>query len=866
MNGPVDAWPPSLEYPSSISAAGHTRYNPPGQRALSYRVGTYTTFLRALLDRARVVTVPDGPNQGDTPLEHVNPDAPDDFLVGLFKAWASVGDVLSFYQERIANEGYLRTATERRSIGELARMVGDELAPGCAATAYLAFTIVSASDTPSRVRIPSGTTIRNAANPNRPVVTFETSEDFDARAAWNALPAHIRTVLQTESIQAGQTELQIAGRPAELAPGSVILIVGRREGTSHPPVARLVRTVTFDERRGFSRIGWEEPLPGFVVFSHIEEDDLPSYLPRIAEEKAPPAVPEVYLLRRRAAPFGHDAPIWAKLPEAEKAKYVSRAGGLLRSDDDGRSWQQWNDGLPAAEITALADDGRGNLLVGTESGIYRTTDGGATWRAARAGFGLEHVLSLTSSQPGRVYLTTSNGAVYRSVDGSASWQPVVTDARFFRRGLFGRVRRPLLPRPGVRVVVELPNTGSRRQQLLAGTDAGVYRSTDVGRTWVEANVGLPAERADGCADVVVSSLVVAGGLIFAGTDHGLFRSDDAGRRWTVSSGRLSDDALRSLAGMKDPRTGETVLVAATNGGAFRSVDLGTTWARLLDGSVSAVALDPTAAIWAAMPSGDLVEIDSSHFNLETNQIDFGRVDSESQAGDRVGLQQALPEPLFTVNSVAAAQTAWRSDFGQSGSTIRTITNYDYTRDQVDLRTAAFHVAGERLALWEERVAVVEPVFGRELRVAGSYPDLPIGGWLSIQGRPLPNDDESLGGETGQIVGVAVSDNRTYTTVTLSESLQRSYDPTTVSICANVVEARAGQVGAVGNFGAYQLVVLPSSPPFVQSATNPVPTTGGVDPESLDSAKERVRRLIRGSARVGTLQSAEDLVRVEESWA
>ena len=34
MNGPVDAWPPSLEYPSSISAAGHTRYNPPGQRAL----------------------------------------------------------------------------------------------------------------------------------------------------------------------------------------------------------------------------------------------------------------------------------------------------------------------------------------------------------------------------------------------------------------------------------------------------------------------------------------------------------------------------------------------------------------------------------------------------------------------------------------------------------------------------------------------------------------------------------------------------------------------------------------------------------------------------------------------------------------
>jgi len=45
--------------------------------------------------------------------------ADDDFAIGLLDAWAVVSDVLTFYQERIANESYLRIATaERRSVLE----------------------------------------------------------------------------------------------------------------------------------------------------------------------------------------------------------------------------------------------------------------------------------------------------------------------------------------------------------------------------------------------------------------------------------------------------------------------------------------------------------------------------------------------------------------------------------------------------------------------------------------------------------------------------------------------------------------------------------------------------------------------------
>ena len=58
--------------------------------------------------------------------------------------------MLTFYQERIANEGYLRTAAERRSVLELARAIGYELNPGVAAGTFLAFSVETAPGAPGR--------------------------------------------------------------------------------------------------------------------------------------------------------------------------------------------------------------------------------------------------------------------------------------------------------------------------------------------------------------------------------------------------------------------------------------------------------------------------------------------------------------------------------------------------------------------------------------------------------------------------------------------------------------------------------------------------------------------------------------------
>ena len=71
--------------------------------------------------------------EGDTPTLPIQTRAPDDPTIALLDAWATVADVLTFYQERIANEGFLGTATERRSILELAKLVGYKLRPGVSA-------------------------------------------------------------------------------------------------------------------------------------------------------------------------------------------------------------------------------------------------------------------------------------------------------------------------------------------------------------------------------------------------------------------------------------------------------------------------------------------------------------------------------------------------------------------------------------------------------------------------------------------------------------------------------------------------------------------------------------------------------------
>src|SRR6266478_4278397 len=133
--------------------------NRPGLAAIHYRVGTQGQFFETMKARLSTITVDGVEADGQTvttfrPLVGLTTRDSSDPSIALLDGWACVGDVLSFYQERIANEGFLRTATERRSAMELARLIGYEPRPGVASSVFLAY-MIDGSHTDPTV-IPAG--------------------------------------------------------------------------------------------------------------------------------------------------------------------------------------------------------------------------------------------------------------------------------------------------------------------------------------------------------------------------------------------------------------------------------------------------------------------------------------------------------------------------------------------------------------------------------------------------------------------------------------------------------------------------------------------------------------------------------------
>lgn len=209
-----------------------TLENRPGLRALSYRAGTYATFFETMEARLSNLTISTGEfdANGDPvilrPLVELTTREESDPAIALLDAWAVVGDVLTFYDERIANEGYLQTATERRSVLELARLIGYAPRPGVSATAYLAYTIEEdRSVTPPKgmeAVIPAGSRAQSVPEPNELPQPFETAEALRARTAWNKLQPRRTEPLTPESI--GTNGLWLKGAATNLKPNDPILL------------------------------------------------------------------------------------------------------------------------------------------------------------------------------------------------------------------------------------------------------------------------------------------------------------------------------------------------------------------------------------------------------------------------------------------------------------------------------------------------------------------------------------------------------------------------------------------------------------------------------------------------------------------
>jgi hypothetical protein len=192
-------------------------YNRSGLPALDYRIGTHPIFLRRGLARLPSQPVPADDPHGARPLAGLTTRSAGDPTIALLDAWATVADVLTFYQERIANEGFLRTATERGSMLQLARAIGYELNPGVAASTFLAFTVEDAPGSPGVATVPLGTKVQSVPDQGALPQTFETSAQITARAECNALRPRSE---RPQELGIRRNSLYLLGLSTVFAPGT----------------------------------------------------------------------------------------------------------------------------------------------------------------------------------------------------------------------------------------------------------------------------------------------------------------------------------------------------------------------------------------------------------------------------------------------------------------------------------------------------------------------------------------------------------------------------------------------------------------------------------------------------------------------
>ena len=148
--------------------------------------------------------------------------------------------------------------------------------------------------------------------------------------------------------------------------------------------------------------------------------------------------------------------------------HADSGSGLYRSDDRGAHWRADGTGtIPELTPYALIEGRTGVLLVGMEDGIYRSTDAGQSWMRVLAGTGQTlsgYSLAGDPFSPITYYVATSNG-VYKSVDTGSSWF---------------RANNGLQDTGSIGQIVADP---TRRNRVFLGADRGIFRSSDGGNSW-----------------------------------------------------------------------------------------------------------------------------------------------------------------------------------------------------------------------------------------------------------------------------------------------------------------------------------------------------------------------------------------------
>lgn len=263
--------------------------------------------------------------------------------------------------------------------------------------------------------------------------------------------------------------------------------------------------------------------------------------------------------------------------DADTVYVGTNGGGVFKSTDGGLSWGAAREGVGPASVDQIYIDPIDTRTIYAVTataitnrfldGVFKSTDGGSTWNAAEEGLGEGFISSLVvdGGNAGTVYAgvgDSNEGGVFKSIDGGGQWMRI-----------FGQPGRE-------RNVAEIALDPSDSQILYASTRMGLFKTANGGKSWDPIGTGLPfADSVRGFAfDPVDTQIVYAcgsGGL----ATKGVYKSADGGMNWVPTA---TEEAANVKSIFADSAASGALYALVTEG-VIKTTDAGGQWQLMIDG-------------------------------------------------------------------------------------------------------------------------------------------------------------------------------------------------------------------------------------------------------------------------------------------
>ncbi|MBK6932880.1 MAG: exo-alpha-sialidase, partial [Saprospirales bacterium] len=254
---------------------------------------------------------------------------------------------------------------------------------------------------------------------------------------------------------------------------------------------------------------------------------------------------------------------------------------VFRSADGGQTWQDVSAGLPGDLQVRGVFAGGDEVLLGAESGVYRSNTAPVAPIWEKALFLNENITAIFPGRAGPYACSYWNGFFQEILPGI--WEPVHT----------------AMKDKMVHTVLETPDG-----TVFVGCDSGIFKSADGGKTWKQV-----------FAEGMVTSLVASDDVLVGGGFRGVLRSTDGGEHWgwvltedgmALKTGRIGGNFVAITSGFGPPGAETTHPVGLAANRLRSSTDGGKTWQRM-DESLSAALFSPALSIknmdarWSGLP-------------------------------------------------------------------------------------------------------------------------------------------------------------------------------------------------------------------------------------------------------------------------